>query len=252
MHQFVLSHQQAEAFISKIVKAIVTGNVPLSFIENPHLVAACDAVGAPLPSRKTLSTKHIPALAKEANSNNSDVIDKAKFVDASSDGWRKKYCEQGDSLNNVVALLLERSIFHDAVNVSELRKNAPAVKQFLITSAKSLVGETSEDLERLCGWVIDNTKANWNAMLELEIEFPHWIMRGCFCHGLNLLMKDFAKVKRFSGSGGAKKASGLHWLARTVARCNTIANFIQDCGPAKAQVCAHISIDIQCYYCITA
>jgi hypothetical protein len=236
MRNFTLTQQQIETFTTQLVKSFVTGNIPFAFIENDDFVGACAAIGVKLPTRKTLSTKYIPILANEAGRQTNEIIAKAKWVDASSDGWRKKHCEQGAALNNVMALLHDRAVFHDAVNVSAVRKHAPAIQQFLIDSSKALVGEADQDLERLCGWVIDNTKANWSAMLELEKEYPKWIMRGCFCHGLNLLMKDFAKAKRFPGSGGYKKATGLYWLERTVARCNLIANFIQDCGPAKAQV----------------
>jgi hypothetical protein len=185
-----------------------------------------------LPSRKTLAKKHIPALAAEANSNNTDLINKAKRIDASSDGWRKKECQQGAALNNVMALLHDRAVFHDAINVSAMRKSALAVKHFLIDSSKSLAGDSAQDLERLCGWVLDNAKANWSAMIALEI------MRGCFCHSLNLLMKDFAKPKRFPGRGGLETATGLFWLQRTVCRCNLIASFIQDSGGAKKLVCS--------------
>jgi 6-phosphogluconate dehydrogenase (decarboxylating) len=75
-----------------------------------------------------------------------------------------------------MALLHDRAVFHDAVNVSAVRKHAPAIQQFLIDSSKALVGEADQDLERICGWVIDNKKANWSAMLELEKQYPKWIM----------------------------------------------------------------------------
>jgi hypothetical protein len=71
-----------------------------------------------------------PALAAEANSNNTDLINQAKRIDASLDGWRKKECQQGAALNNVMALLHDRAIFHDAINVSAMRKSALAIKQF--------------------------------------------------------------------------------------------------------------------------
>lgn len=175
--------------MTKLVKAVVTGNVPFAFIESPSLVDACAGLGVKLMSRKTLATKHIPALAEQATGNNSAIIANAKRVDASSDGWRKKHCEQGAALNNIMALLPDRAIFHDAVNVSEMRTHTSAIKQFLIASSKSLVGDSEEDLDRLCDWVLDNTKANWRAMIELGDELPRWIMRGCLAHGINLWMR---------------------------------------------------------------
>jgi hypothetical protein len=62
-------------------------------------------------------------------------------------------------LNNIVALLPDRALFHDAVNWSSMRKDAESIVSFLMTSAKSLVGSSNADLELLVGWVLDNTKA---------------------------------------------------------------------------------------------
>jgi hypothetical protein len=71
-----------------------------------------------LPSRKTLAKEHIPALAEEANSSSTEFIHKAERVNASSDGWRKKEYEHGAALNDVMALLHGRAVFHDAINAS--------------------------------------------------------------------------------------------------------------------------------------
>jgi 6-phosphogluconate dehydrogenase (decarboxylating) len=133
-----------------------------------------------------------------------------------------------------MALLPDRAMFHDAVNVSEMRKHAPAIKEFLINSTKSMMSESEEDLSRFCGWVLDNTKANWKAMLSMEQDYPTWIMRGCFAHGLALLVKDFAQPK--VGRGAAEKRTGMIWAQRTLARSNTISNYVQDCGGAKSEV----------------
>jgi hypothetical protein len=178
----------------------------------------------------------LPQLAKEANTSPRERLSEVDYVDASSDGWRKKSCEQGASLNNVMALLPDRSLFHDAVNVSQMRKHAPAIKEFLINSTKSMMGDSEEDMSRFCGWVLDNTKANWKAMLSIEEEHPAWIMRGCFAHGVALLMKDFAQPKAAVGKGAPGKRTGMVWAQRTVSRANTISNYIQDCGGAKSEV----------------
>jgi hypothetical protein len=185
---FTLSASQIDSFTSGIVKAIVTGNIAFTFVENPHLMDAMSAVGVPTISRKQLANLWIPKLAEEASVATVATLEKALLVDASSDGWRKKYCEQGASLNNIVALLPERAYFHDAVNCSSMRKDAESIANFLTTAAKSIVGSTDEDLERLIGWVLDNTKANWRAMLKLEEKHPKWIMllKHCLLIGLQV------------------------------------------------------------------
>jgi hypothetical protein len=71
-------------------------------------------------------------------------------------------------------------------------------------------------------------------MLDLTERHPKWIMRGCFAHGLNLLMKDFCKFKQGVGRGAAQRTFGMKWAEQCV---NTFANFMQDSGPARQLVC---------------
>jgi hypothetical protein len=62
-------------------------------------------------------------------------------------------------------------------------------------------------------------------------------MRGCFAHGLNLLMKESCKFKQGAGRGAAQRTFGMKWAEQCVKDANTIANFIQDSGPARQLVC---------------
>jgi hypothetical protein len=126
--------------------------VEFAFIENVHFVEALNALGIPSTSRKQLANKHKPRLAKVANVANKDVLLRSPLGDASSDGWRKRCCEQSAALNNIVALLPDRAMFHDAVNCSTMRKDSAAIAKFLETAATSLVGATELELERLVGW----------------------------------------------------------------------------------------------------
>jgi hypothetical protein len=48
-----------------------------------------------------------------------------------------------------------------------MRKDAEAIAKISATAAKTVVGSTDEDMERLVDGVLDNTKANWRAMLKL-------------------------------------------------------------------------------------
>jgi hypothetical protein len=99
---FTVSQSRIDHFHKCLVKALVTGNV--SWIENAHLNEGMRAIAIPGMTRKQLSNKHIPALEAEAVITNATMLQKALLVDASSDGCRKKYCEQSGALKNVVAL----------------------------------------------------------------------------------------------------------------------------------------------------
>ena len=82
-------------------------------------------------------------------------------------------------------------------------------------------------------WVLDNTKANWRAMLKMQEEYPKLIMRGCFAHGLSLCMKDFRKHRTAFGPNAWDRCYGLKWAEQVVKDSNTVANYLQDSGMAR-------------------
>ena len=63
MHKFAPTSEQTEKVILLLTKAIVTGNVPFSFIENCSFRAALAVLGVELPSRRVLAERLIPELA---------------------------------------------------------------------------------------------------------------------------------------------------------------------------------------------
>jgi hypothetical protein len=188
----------------------------------------------------------VPLLAEEASISNAATLARMALVDASSDGWRKKYCEKGAALSNIIALVPDRAYFHDAINCTSMREDAEAIATFLADAAKGLV---DGDLDWLVGWVLDKTKANCRAMLTLQERFPKWIMCGCFAHGLALLMKDFCNYKAATGRNSGACTYGMR-LAETCLRdANTVANYLQDSGPARNLVrsvaCAYFRAPIR-------
>jgi hypothetical protein len=122
-----------------------------------------------------------------------------------------------------------------------MRKDVEAIATFLADAAKGLV---DEDLDRLVGWVLDNTKANCRAMLTLQERFPKWIMRGCFAHGLALLMNDFCNYKAATGRNAGAGTYCMRWAETCVRDANTIANYLQDRGPAR-----NLVRSVACAYC---
>jgi hypothetical protein len=166
VHSFAVASTQKEAFTQEIVKAIVTGNIPFTFIENSHFLKACNVMGISLPSRKVLADTWIPRLAQEAEVATKEILSKEHFVDASSDGWRKKACEQGDALLNVMALTLSRADFYDAINCSDMRKDATAIKQFLLEAAAGIVGEPRRSkTDLLGGYLIIPKRTAWQCLM---------------------------------------------------------------------------------------
>lgn len=169
--------------------ACITSCVPFTFFENEHLQAAAGVFGVTLPSRKVLSTTLLDSIFKEVQVASAQSLDSLPYIDASSDGWRKKHCESGAGLMNFCALTPNGSLLFDALNCSEMRKDGSSIAALLDEQATLMTGG---DPSRLAGWLLDNTKANWTAMMLLQDKYPEWIMRGCLAHGLSLAMKDFA------------------------------------------------------------
>jgi hypothetical protein len=96
-HHFV-SHTAQQQFVHRFVRALITGCIPLIYIENKDLQAACAAVGVTLPSRKVVSGRILDSMFNDVQTSNSDTLKQLQLFDAASDGWRKKYCALGDAM----------------------------------------------------------------------------------------------------------------------------------------------------------
>jgi hypothetical protein len=104
LQSFTISKSQSEAFKTEILKAIITGGVSFAFVENEHMKKAAKMVGIDLPSRKALSGSMIHALFDDTQRATKQSIADMDFPAGASDGWRKKYAQQGDSLMNFVVM----------------------------------------------------------------------------------------------------------------------------------------------------
>lgn len=82
--------QQNESFVRSLVMACITGCIPFTFMENPHLKEAAKVIGVTLPSRKQLSTTVLDKAFKDIKTADQELLAKLRYFDASSDGWRKK------------------------------------------------------------------------------------------------------------------------------------------------------------------
>jgi hypothetical protein len=115
-----------------------------------------------------------------------------------------------------------------------MRKTSSDIAQCLEEVALKIANDTPGSF---AGWVIDNTRANMAALDILEQSQPAWINLGCVAHGTHSAMKDFAEQKKTRGRYAAE--FGVKWLEDTVKQCCSIANYIQDSGPAKALLHTH-------------
>jgi hypothetical protein len=104
IHAFAAAKNQSEEFNKELLKAIVTGGVSFAFVENEHLRKAAKIVGVDLPSRKQLSGGMLDALFEDTQLVTRASISNMEFPAGASDGWRKKYAQQGDSLMNFTVM----------------------------------------------------------------------------------------------------------------------------------------------------
>jgi hypothetical protein len=128
---FSMGQRDQQQFIHHIARAIITGNVPFTFMENEDLVAAANIAGVKLPSRKVTSTTLLGEIFEGVETTNAERLKSVKMFDAASDGWRKKYCSKGDAMQNFCVMLDSRAIQVDVQNVASERKNAVAIADIL-------------------------------------------------------------------------------------------------------------------------
>lgn len=104
MDTFTCSPEQAEEFKVNMVKAMVTGCVPFAFVENEHMKQAMRAVGVTPLSRKEVGGSYLDRIFQEESLTSASMLAECQYICASSDGWRKRFCEAGASLMNFTVL----------------------------------------------------------------------------------------------------------------------------------------------------
>jgi hypothetical protein len=98
-----------------------------------------------------------------------------------------------------------------------------------------------QEADNFAGWTIDNTRTNMAALQILAHERPKWINCGCIAHGLALAMKDFCRC--FKTRGCNSKTWGAQWIATVNDATNSMANYLNDSGAAKALL-HHYQIEV--------
>jgi hypothetical protein len=128
------------------------------------------------------------------------------------------------------------ALLWDVRNCTDMRKNSEGIAEFLSATGAEIMGG-EEHAGKFAGWTVDNTRANIAALRILEKDRPAWANQGCIAHGLALAMKDFCKVTRTGGR--YSRQYGCDWISAVSAGANTIANYVNDSGNAKALLHKH-------------
>jgi hypothetical protein len=231
MDNFAASKDQQEAFVDNLVKAMATGCIPFTFVENEYLRRDASSVGAKVPSRKEVAGTLLDRIFEETVLFSEDRVSSMDHPAGASDGWRKKFCEQGAGLMNFTVNGDGEALLFDVRNCSGTRQDAQGIALLLSEVGCEVMGG-KEHAPIFAGWTLDNTRANRAAMSLLEVEHPSWVCVGCSAHGVHLAMKDFCKHS-FS-RGRTTVEWGVKWLADVNKDANTVANFLNDSSTAKA------------------
>ncbi|GFR43148.1 hypothetical protein Agub_g4172, partial [Astrephomene gubernaculifera] len=147
-----------------------TNNIALHLIENPHLVRACAALGVTLPSRKKLATLY---LEEAYNSVKAATVAWCRCAGnlavLATDGWRSRLAASGTPLLNVIKLLPTRAIFCKVIPASGVVKDADWITETHIQLANDVFDGQPDNW---VGFLMDNTKANRKAMVQLRQHNP--------------------------------------------------------------------------------
>lgn len=137
---------------------------------------------------------------------------------------------------SVITSLSTSALLYDVRNCSNERKDGLGIAKILTNAAIDIIGG-EEHAADFGGWCVDGTKANRLAIRDLELHHPEWINTTCVAHGGALAIKDFCKVTK--GAGRYGKTFGCKWISEVNDQANTVANYVQDSGNAKAIVHKH-------------
>jgi hypothetical protein len=210
--RYTVQPENAKAAVKHLARYFFTNNVALCQIEDPHLKAAFQCLGATLPGRTALGSTMIAKEYSDVQAAVALQMMKYLIVYIATDGWKRKFAEHGTPIINVMILIpLGGSIFHKVVASGGECKNTQWVVD-LHMKAKSEV-EALYPHVKVGGFVMDNTKANTAAMKQMG-EADHGLVNvGCVAHALALLFKDVGK-------------KSPQWILNVYKKCLDISNVV--------------------------
>jgi hypothetical protein len=151
------AHQQ-QCFEKSIARFFFKNAIPLQLTDDPDLRAAVGHVGLVPPTRRALSNKLLEEEFNAVRAMDLDRLAQAKFIQISSDGWRRKAAVGGQPLINFVALLATgKPIFWKVLSAAGEVKDQHWIAARHLEVALEITGG---DLSRVVGFNMDNTKAN--------------------------------------------------------------------------------------------
>ena len=126
-----------------------------------------------------------------------------------SDGWKRRACGQGMSLMNFLITAPDgTAIFWQVQDVSGLEKTAEAICAWHLDVMKAILGiegevdgELSNEAKakiqaHFSSVCMDSPSVNRKALKLIEGEVSSIVCITCQAHALNLLVKDFSKLRR--------------------------------------------------------
>jgi hypothetical protein len=151
------AHQQ-QCFERSIARFFFKNGIPLQLTEDVDLRAAVAHVGLLPPSRHDLSNRLLNEEYDAVRAVDVNRLAQQKLIQLSSDGWRRRAAVRGVPLINFMALMpVGAPIFCKVVSAAGEVKDKNWIAALHLEIAAEITGGK---LERVLGFVMDNTKAN--------------------------------------------------------------------------------------------
>ena len=154
----IASASQQQCFEKSLARFFFKNGIALQLTEDPDLKAAVAHVGLAPPSRHTLSNKLLDEEYNAVLRVDTARLAQQRYIQFSSDGWRRRAAAQGKPLINFLALMAAgKPVFCKVVSAAGVVKD----QQWIAARHVEWAAEfTNGDLDRVLGFVMDNTKAN--------------------------------------------------------------------------------------------
>lgn len=153
---FATGHQQQQFTVSFSRWMYKSGHSFLS-AEHKDLRAALAVAGLLPPTRKELAGPLLDAEYERVTADDKHILKQQALVQLATDGWRRRAVDSGSALINVMALYGTASKFFKVHRASGVVKSAQWLKDMHLEWATEV---TEDELHRVLGIVMDNTKAN--------------------------------------------------------------------------------------------
>lgn len=174
------------AFEEAIAVFVYSSGLPLSKLSHPAFLEALQILrpDVKIPDRNKLSNELLDRAYEKVAGKLQATLNEGGYICMTSDAWTSVL---GLSVINFIAVTRKGTYFAGCKHAKSISHSAMNMFAILEAEVLKLGG-----FDKVAGLCTDNTSTNKKMWRMFDAKYPLFFSFGCICHGLHLLVKDFA------------------------------------------------------------